>query len=91
MRLSGLDVRFSCVDSKILINKLTDQSVSYIYDCLLRRRSKKIMSVQGHRSRNDEQQDKKLLLLKQANFLLGLYAAGIAGALPTETKGTKKE
>jgi hypothetical protein len=49
------------------------------------------MSVEGHRSRNDEQQDKKLLLLKQANFLLGLYAAGIAGALPTETKGTKKE
>jgi hypothetical protein len=32
-----------------------------------------------------------LLLLKQSNFLLGLYAAGIAGALPTETKGTKKE
>jgi hypothetical protein len=90
MRLSRLAVRFSCVGSKILINKLTDQSVSYIYDCLLRRRSKKIMSVEGHRSRNDEQ-DIKLLLLKQSNFLLGLYPAGIAGALPTETKGTKKE
>jgi hypothetical protein len=49
------------------------------------------MSVEGHRSRNDEQQDNKLLLLKQSNFLLGLYAAGITGVLPTETKGTKKE
>ena len=49
------------------------------------------MSFEGHGSRNDEQQDNNLLLLKQSNFLLGLYTAGIAGALPTETKGTKKE
>jgi hypothetical protein len=49
------------------------------------------MSVEGHRSRNDEQQNNKLLLLKQSNFLLALHTAGIAGALPTETKGTKKE
>ena len=51
----------------------------------------KNMPVEAHRSRNDEQQDNKLLLLKQSNFLLGLYAAGIPGALPSETKGTKKE
>jgi hypothetical protein len=31
--------------------------------------------------RVDEQQDNKLLLLKHSNFLLALYAAGVAGAL----------
>jgi hypothetical protein len=39
------------------------------------------MSFEEHRCRSDEQQDKKLLLLKHPNFLLALYAAGIAGAL----------
>ena len=39
------------------------------------------MSVEGHRRHNNEQQENKLLLLKHPNFLLALYAAGIAGAL----------
>ncbi len=39
------------------------------------------MSVEEHRRRNDKQPENKLLLLKHPNFLLALYAAGIAGAL----------
>ena len=38
------------------------------------------MSVK-RQHRVDEQQDSKLLLLKHSNFLLALYAAGVAGAL----------
>src|SRR3712207_1270462 len=38
------------------------------------------MSVK-RQHRVDEQQDNKLLLLKHSNFLLALYAAGVAGAL----------
>ena len=41
----------------------------------------KFMSLEEHRRRNEEQQDNKLLLLKHSNFLLALFAAGMAGAL----------
>jgi hypothetical protein len=40
-----------------------------------------IMSIERHHRNYDEQQNNKLLSLKHPNFLLALYAAGIAGAL----------
>jgi hypothetical protein len=66
--------------------KLTDQSVSDIYDRLLPCCSKKFMSIERRHHRNedveqDNNDNSKLLLLKHPNFLLALYAAGIAGAL----------
>jgi hypothetical protein len=64
------------------MTKLTDQSVIDIYDRLLPGCSKKIMSVERlHHNDDREQDNRKLLLLTHPNFLLALYAAGIAGAL----------
>ena len=39
------------------------------------------MSFERHYRNDDKQQEYKLLLLKHPNFLLTLYAVGIAGAL----------
>jgi hypothetical protein len=63
--------------------KLTDQSVTDIYDYPLPGCSKKFMSIERrhHRNHDGEQDNNKLLLLKHPKFLLTLYAAGIAGAL----------